>query len=195
MMINKKIFTLLFFFLFVFTNSYAMPGMEPGPQNNFMDAPPDKPPMMFIMRNIDIMNQELKLNDKQISEFETINLKYEKIYLTNLKLLAPLQIEIKKLSLELNPNYEKIKQLMKKTAPLIINLEIAKIKHFHEIQTILNSRQRLIINRLLHDIHFKTPKKYQRNKAGINKKSYQTKIKCINNKKEILNCNTGSSAK
>ncbi len=140
---KKHICIFSLFILLLSSSVYANPPFSKGP-----DGMSSLPPMMRLLENADILEEELELSDKQISAIEKINLKHEKTHLTYAETLILSQLKVKRLTLENPINYKKIRNILESTSEIMINMRIGSIQHMEEIKAQLNSRQRLKLKRL-----------------------------------------------
>ena len=130
--------------IFFANNICANPGFRDGLE----DMPMKKPPMIRIFENLDMLEAELKLSDKQLNGIEDINLKHEKKHLTYAEKLIPAHLKVKKLSLEKPIDYKEIRNILESTSGVMIDMKIGEIKHVEEIKGLLTSKQRLKLVRL-----------------------------------------------
>jgi hypothetical protein len=136
---------LFVFFIILFTSTIqSAPPFDRGMEDMSMG----KPPIMRILENLDVLEEELKLSDQQISAIEMVNLKHEKKHLTYAETLIPSHIKVKKLTLEKPINYKEIRSILESTSETMVNMRIDSIKHMEEIKAQLTSKQRLKLKRL-----------------------------------------------
>lgn len=92
--------------------------------------------------SIEAMTKRLDLSSSQVTQIEGINERYKTLHKSVMASMKPLMEDVRELSKSDAPDYDKIRTLLERMAPHRVDMHINRMKHKHEIKSVLTPEQR-----------------------------------------------------
>lgn len=95
-----------------------------------------------MSHSIEKMTKRLDLSSSQVSQIKSINNRYESVHDSVMSSIKPLKEQVKELKQADTPDYTRIRSILQQMAPYRIDMHINRIKHRHEIMSVLTPEQK-----------------------------------------------------
>jgi len=121
----------------------------PGPMGAKKHRPMPEPSVVAVFQNLDRLQDELNLTNKQVDEIHRINKKYDIKGLSHSEVLVAARVKVKRLSMEDDVNFAEIRKTLENSSKALVDMRMDQIHHKVAVRDVLNPKQRAKLKQIL----------------------------------------------